>query len=184
MQPAAPLIVFCQPGDRRSAGIQQARSRLGMPPALLIPYAGLLEGQPLADLLTLAAQRQIRDGGPGQPLLEQWESLRDYSSGPSERESAGGSSSGHPTQESAGGSFSGHPTQESAGGSFSGHPTQSPLAAASAGTLRRNLQRARHCCGWSPPAAASRWSGRLSRWAHRMRRTRTTRYTRSGSSRT
>ncbi|MEK3833695.1 STM4014 family protein [Paenibacillus sp. FSL R7-0128] len=124
MQPAAPLIVFCQPGDRRSAGIQQARSRLGMPPALLIPYAGLLEGQPLADLLTLAVQRQIRDGGPGQPLLEQWESLRDYSSGPSERESASGSSSGHPTQptqESAGGSSSGHPTQESAGGSFSRH---------------------------------------------------------------
>ncbi|MBP2115656.1 STM4014 family protein [Paenibacillus silagei] len=128
MQPAAPLIVFCQPGDRRSAGIQQARSRLGMPPALLIPYAGLLEGQPLADLLTLAVQRQIRDGGPGQPLLEQWESLRDYSSGPSERESASGSSSGHPTQESAGGSFSESSEAEaqrllpdSPGGSFSRH---------------------------------------------------------------
>lgn len=58
MQPAAPLIVFCQPGDRRSAGIQQARSRLGMPPALLIPYAGLLENQPLADLLEQAVQQQ------------------------------------------------------------------------------------------------------------------------------
>ncbi|WP_405107797.1 STM4014 family protein [Paenibacillus sp. FSL K6-1217] len=80
MQPAAPLIVFCQPGDRRSAGIQQARSRLGMPPALLIPYAGLLEGQPLADLLTLAVQqqaaglpeqvsRQLRGAMPEPPAL-------------------------------------------------------------------------------------------------------------------
>ncbi|MEK3713091.1 STM4014 family protein [Paenibacillus sp. FSL R7-0333] len=66
MQPAAPLIVFCQPGDRRSAGIQQARSRLGMPPALLIPYAGLLEGQPLADLLEQAVQQQA--AGLPEPL--------------------------------------------------------------------------------------------------------------------
>ena len=69
MQPAEPLVVFCQPGDRRSAGIQQARSRLGMPPALLIPYAGLLEGQPLADLLEQAVQQQAADGAPEQAGL-------------------------------------------------------------------------------------------------------------------
>ncbi|KHL94166.1 hypothetical protein QW71_19075 [Paenibacillus sp. IHB B 3415] len=57
MPPVEPLIVFCNPGDRRSEGIQQARSRLGMPPAVLIPYAGLLQGQPLADLLEQAGQR-------------------------------------------------------------------------------------------------------------------------------
>ncbi|MEK3795712.1 STM4014 family protein [Paenibacillus sp. FSL R7-0204] len=119
MQPAAPLIVFCQPGDRRSAGIQQARSRLGMPPALLIPYAGLLENQPLADLLEQAVQQQIRDRGPGQPLLEQWESLRVRSSGHSEQESAGGGFSGHSTQESAGGGFSGHSAAAQPGGSGS-----------------------------------------------------------------
>lgn len=57
MPPVEPLIVFCNPGDRRSEGIQQARSRLGMPPAVLIPYAGLLQGQPLADLLEQTGYR-------------------------------------------------------------------------------------------------------------------------------
>lgn len=58
MPPAEqPLIVFCNPGDRRSEGIQQARSRLGMPPAVLIPYAGLLQGQPLDALLEQAGYR-------------------------------------------------------------------------------------------------------------------------------
>ncbi|WNS41182.1 STM4014 family protein [Paenibacillus sp. MMS20-IR301] len=59
MRPAAePLIVFCNPGDRRADGIRQARSRLGMPPAVLIPYAGLLQGRPLAELLEQAGQQQ------------------------------------------------------------------------------------------------------------------------------
>lgn len=63
MPPAEPLIVICNPGDRRSEGIQLARQRLGMPPAILIPYAGLLQGQPLADLLEQAMQQ--RNGQPG-----------------------------------------------------------------------------------------------------------------------
>jgi hypothetical protein len=63
---AQPLIVFCNPGDRRSEGIQQARSRLGLPPAVLIPYAGLLQGQPLADLLEQARQIPGPLDGPGQ----------------------------------------------------------------------------------------------------------------------
>lgn len=68
MQPAAPLIVFCQPGDRRSAGIQLARERLGLSPALLIPYAALLQNQPLAELLAPALQ------AGGQPPLLRLES--------------------------------------------------------------------------------------------------------------
>lgn len=81
-----PLIVLCNPGDRRSGGIQEARSRLGMPPAVLVPYAGLLQGRPLADLLEqapgLAKQTYLytdRSGqsgpdSPGMPPLLRLES--------------------------------------------------------------------------------------------------------------
>ncbi|UQZ35138.1 hypothetical protein C2I18_17360 [Paenibacillus sp. PK3_47] len=58
IQGARPLILLCSPGDKRSGGIQQARSRLGMPPALLIPYMDLLRGATLAGLL----ERQLPAG--------------------------------------------------------------------------------------------------------------------------
>ncbi|WP_244444855.1 STM4014 family protein [Paenibacillus camerounensis] len=57
MQSALPLILLCSPGDKRTAGIQQARSRLGLPPALTVPYGELLEGVPLSELL----ERQLPD---------------------------------------------------------------------------------------------------------------------------
>lgn len=62
-----PLIVIGNPGDKRTAGIQQARSRLGMAPAILIPYAGLLQGRPLAGLLEEAL---APDGLPGLATLQ------------------------------------------------------------------------------------------------------------------
>ncbi|WP_438494397.1 STM4014 family protein [Paenibacillus sp. IHBB 3054] len=58
MQEPQPLILLSCPGDRRSDGIQQARSRLGMPPALLIPYSELLRGSSLAELLEQALHLQ------------------------------------------------------------------------------------------------------------------------------
>lgn len=46
-----PLIVIGNAGDKRTGGIQQARQRLGLPPAVILPYAGLLQGQSLGELL-------------------------------------------------------------------------------------------------------------------------------------
>lgn len=115
MQPAEPLVVFCQPGDRRSAGIQQARSRLGMPPALLIPYAGLLEGQPLADLLEQAVQSQLRDGAPALAGLHSPAPGQSQLEFPDRR--SGGHSAAEPQRllpDSPRGSFSGHAVPGSA----------------------------------------------------------------------
>lgn len=63
MEDAQPLILLCSPGDKRSAGIQQARRLLGMPPALLIPYMELLRGASLGELL----ERQL-PAGPAEGL--------------------------------------------------------------------------------------------------------------------
>ncbi|GGG00369.1 hypothetical protein GCM10010912_51560 [Paenibacillus albidus] len=65
-----PLIVFGNPGDKRTGGIQQARQRLGQPPALIVPYAGLLEGRTLEELLA-AQQRELpwAAAGTAPPLL-------------------------------------------------------------------------------------------------------------------
>ncbi|MFC3748964.1 STM4014 family protein [Paenibacillus sp. GCM10012306] len=46
-----PLIVIGHPGDRRTDGIRQARERIGLPPAIILPYAGLLQGRHIAELL-------------------------------------------------------------------------------------------------------------------------------------
>ncbi|MCR2806963.1 STM4014 family protein [Paenibacillus soyae] len=40
---ARPLIVIGVPGDKRTDGIQKAREKLGLPPALIAPYADLLK---------------------------------------------------------------------------------------------------------------------------------------------
>ncbi|MFD0710303.1 STM4014 family protein [Paenibacillus sp. GCM10027626] len=39
------MIVIGNPGNRRTAGLQEARARLGMPPALVVSYADLLHGK-------------------------------------------------------------------------------------------------------------------------------------------
>lgn len=51
-----PMIVIGIPGDKRTSGIQKARSDLGMPPAIILSYAELLQGRSLEDLLE--AQKQ------------------------------------------------------------------------------------------------------------------------------
>ncbi|NQX47340.1 STM4014 family protein [Paenibacillus tritici] len=148
MPASEPLIVFCSPGDRRSAGIQQARLRLGMPPALLIPYAGLLEGQPLADLLEQAVQQQVRDGmpeqaglptpglngAPGRAQLEQPDSL-DGSNGRPTPDFPDGSG-GRPALDSP--AQAGPPLLrlESSDGSFSRHPALDSSAQARPPLLR------------------------------------------------
>ncbi|MEK4290741.1 STM4014 family protein [Paenibacillus sp. FSL P4-0502] len=46
-----PMIVIGIPGDKRASGIQQARSDLGMPPAIILSYAEFLQGRSLGDLM-------------------------------------------------------------------------------------------------------------------------------------
>jgi len=46
-----PMIVIGIPGDKRTSGIQQARSDLGMPPAIILSYAEFLQGRSLGDLM-------------------------------------------------------------------------------------------------------------------------------------
>ncbi|ASA19422.1 STM4014 family protein [Paenibacillus donghaensis] len=70
-----PLIVIGQPGDKRTGGIQQARRRLGLPPALVVPYAQLLQGNSLQQLLAEqgwppphpAAGPEAAGSAPGSP---------------------------------------------------------------------------------------------------------------------
>ncbi|MNO26904.1 hypothetical protein D3C76_167650 [compost metagenome] len=72
MKEHRPLIVIGIPGDKRTGGIQQARSRLGLQPAILLPYTALLAGRPLAELLEAEGfpQRTAASvAGPSAPLL-------------------------------------------------------------------------------------------------------------------
>lgn len=72
MKETRPLVVIGIPGDKRTGGIQQARSRLGLPPAIILPYTGLLAGQTLAGLLEAEGilDRQNRlSSGMRAPLL-------------------------------------------------------------------------------------------------------------------
>ncbi|NUU63591.1 STM4014 family protein [Paenibacillus sp. JW14] len=66
-----PLIVIGHPGDRRTEGIRQARERLGLPPAIILPYAGLLQGRSLAELLAEQQPAMADAAGRGSvsPLL-------------------------------------------------------------------------------------------------------------------
>lgn len=45
------MIVIGIPGDKRTSGIQEARSDLGIPPAIIVSYAEFLQGRSLGDLL-------------------------------------------------------------------------------------------------------------------------------------
>ncbi|MEC0169036.1 STM4014 family protein [Paenibacillus graminis] len=68
MKKTRPLIVIGIPGDKRTGGIQQARSRLGLPPAIILPYTGLLAGQTLAGLLAAEGCLDLANGpAPGTP---------------------------------------------------------------------------------------------------------------------
>ncbi|MGN7761532.1 STM4014 family protein [Paenibacillus sp. 22594] len=72
MKETRPLVVIGIPGDKRTGGIQQAISRLGLPPAIIVPYTGLLAGQTLAGLLEAEGilDRQNRlTSGMRAPLL-------------------------------------------------------------------------------------------------------------------
>lgn len=40
-----PMLLIGNPGNRRTAGLQAARARLGLPPAVVVPYLALLQGQ-------------------------------------------------------------------------------------------------------------------------------------------
>ncbi|WP_286155127.1 STM4014 family protein [Bacillus sp. FJAT-27264] len=66
-----PLIVIGHPGDRRTEGIRQARERLGLPPAIILPYAGLLQGRHITELLAEQQPAMADAAGRGSvsPLL-------------------------------------------------------------------------------------------------------------------
>jgi hypothetical protein len=65
-----PLIVIGNPGDRRTEGIRQAREKLDLPPAIILPYAGLLQGRHLGELLAEQQPGMAAAGiGDAQPLL-------------------------------------------------------------------------------------------------------------------
>lgn len=100
MMPAArTLILLCSPGDKRSAGIQQARSRLGLPPALLISYLELLQGASLGELL-----EQQGPGGRVAELLER-QSTAGLTAGQSEQHMRAAQAAPLLRLESPGGSF-------------------------------------------------------------------------------
>lgn len=99
MQEAQPLVLLCSPGDKRSAGIQQARSRLGLPPALLISYHELLQGASLAELLERQAQ-----GGRVAELLER-QALGGLTAGQAEQQMPAAQAVPLLRLESPGGSF-------------------------------------------------------------------------------
>lgn len=64
-----PFIVIGHPGDRRTEGIKRAREKLGLPPAVILPYAGFLEGRHLGDLLAAQAPEVAASLGAAAPLL-------------------------------------------------------------------------------------------------------------------
>ncbi len=67
--PLRTLIVIGNPGDKRTGGIQEARSNLGLSPAIIMPYAGLLAGHTLAELsLSLPSDASV-DRSNAPPLL-------------------------------------------------------------------------------------------------------------------
>ncbi|MDO7905056.1 STM4014 family protein [Paenibacillus sp. JX-17] len=53
-----PFLLFGQADHKRTIGIQQARSRLGLPSAIVLSYRDLLLGQSLEELLLTAAREQ------------------------------------------------------------------------------------------------------------------------------
>ncbi|MFB7813973.1 STM4014 family protein [Paenibacillus chitinolyticus] len=64
------MILIGNPDNRRTAGLQNARAKLGLPPAVVLPYAGLLDGTAsLAQAASLA-------GAASQPAGEQAPLLR------------------------------------------------------------------------------------------------------------
>lgn len=76
MHSTLPLILLCSPGDKRTAGIRQARSRLGLPPALLVSYRELLEGASLSNLLERQLPGAWRAGLPERHMTESQPLLR------------------------------------------------------------------------------------------------------------
>ncbi|MGE6226004.1 STM4014 family protein [Paenibacillus chitinolyticus] len=63
------MILIGNPNNRRTAGLQNARAKLGLPPAVVLPYAGLLDGSAsLAQAASLAGAASQPAGEPA-PLL-------------------------------------------------------------------------------------------------------------------
>ncbi|RKN75895.1 STM4014 family protein [Paenibacillus ginsengarvi] len=63
------LIVIGNPGNRRTTGLQQARTALGLPPAHVVSYLDLLQGRSLEELAEPRRGRDGSDSGSGVPLL-------------------------------------------------------------------------------------------------------------------
>ncbi|MFS0838288.1 STM4014 family protein [Paenibacillus sp. 1P03SA] len=63
------MILIGNPDNRRTAGLQNARAKLGLPPAVVLPYAGLLDGSAsLAQAASLAGAAS-QPAGARAPLL-------------------------------------------------------------------------------------------------------------------
>lgn len=71
-RPAQPIfVVIGNPGNRRTVGWQQARARLGLPPALVAPYAALVPAaaQGRAALREALAAAGVQPGPSGRRLV-------------------------------------------------------------------------------------------------------------------
>ncbi|KEO79482.1 STM4014 family protein [Paenibacillus polymyxa] len=70
-----PFILFGNPGNRRTTGLQEARSRLMLPPALEVSYKNVLEAirqkQGLSELMLRIAARATQDSVNGSSFVQE-----------------------------------------------------------------------------------------------------------------
>ncbi|SFR05473.1 MULTISPECIES: STM4014 family protein [unclassified Paenibacillus] len=70
-----PFILFGNPGNRRTTGLQEARSRLKLPPALEVSYKNVLEAirqkQGLSELMLRIAARATQDSVNGSSFVQE-----------------------------------------------------------------------------------------------------------------